>query len=895
MKTIVHKWLPRPRAVLAACVVVVLVGAGFCSVSPVLPIPAASADVPGDEVGITVSGSPLGSLTTSPSALTPAFSQTTHDYTVACQAGANLFTVALGAQSGSIVVGNRSGASVTTIVQLIEGQPLVVTAPDPADPGGTTQYWIRCLPHDFPTLTVNRSGATSPGWYVTSTLSSGPGGYGLYAMILDSNGTPVWYMPTNGAAIDFKVLRDDTLSWGPMNGPGVGATKASWTLYDLDAQTTTALTPPIQPSDPHELLPLANGNYMSIASPVISGVPDLPAGDTAAGGNVIDCVVQEYDPSGSLVWSWDAYQHVSVGEATIGAADVATVAGVQAADIYHCNSIDVDPAVANPSAADVLVSSRNTSAVYRINRENQTIPNGRVIWKLGGTASNLDGAQILAIKGDAQTTISGQHDARFQPGGDISLYDDHTGLPGAARGLSYHLDTTASTATLDFEHKAPDGTSAAATGGFRRYSGGSDNVIAWGFHNQPSMSEVDGSSQDLLDLSFPTEVNLYRLEKLPIGALDVQLLRQTAGSSRPNPSTSESWSAPGELTTSGALAGTGSISGQVRPASAGPNRIDSFWKGHDGNLWHAWSWDGGATWTGPAGLASGPLGADPHPVSSAPGRLDVFWRGTDNGLWHDWFIDGVGWNGPQSLGGIGTMASDPYPVSFTSTGIDVFWKGTDGNLWHAWYLDGLGWQAPSSLGDGPLGSDPHPVLASDFSVDVYWKGTDANLWHDWFAGGWHGAAYLGSGPLVSDPVPVSATPGDVAIFWQGTDGGVWKDTYSSGSGWSGPDGLGPAGSLGSAPSAVSASQATIDLFWRGPDATLQQMHFAPGSGWSLFPQPSSTPLSTDPQPVAVGSGQLAVNAKAISGGFWFQRSSSGAAITSSVPRVASRPEDIARL
>src|ERR1700682_798604 len=60
-------------------------------------------------VAITVGGSPLASITSSPPALTPAFSQSVHDYIVRCQSGVNTITFTLTAASGTIQVNGQSG------------------------------------------------------------------------------------------------------------------------------------------------------------------------------------------------------------------------------------------------------------------------------------------------------------------------------------------------------------------------------------------------------------------------------------------------------------------------------------------------------------------------------------------------------------------------------------------------------------------------------------------------------------------------------------------------------------------------------------------------------------------------------------------------------------------
>ncbi|HEY8756280.1 MAG TPA: aryl-sulfate sulfotransferase [Candidatus Dormibacteraeota bacterium] len=420
---------------------------------------------------------------------------------------------------------------------LVENQPEIVQAPDPSNPTGPpTQYWIRCLPHDFPAITATRSGAgPSPGYYLTGNISKPSGGPSLYAMILDTNGTPVWYQPAPLAPINVELLPNDTLAWSPFNGPGVGATPGEgYQLFSLDTQTTGQQPSPVQPPDLHELLQLPNGDRMEIASPVRTCSPGCLGSSfpTVTNNSFVDCVVEEVDPSGNLVWSWDAFQHIAPTENRI--ANVLTIGGQNVADVYHCNSIDVDPAVANPRSADVLISQRDTSAVYRINRENSAIASGRILWKLGGSSPNYDNAPVLTINNDTETTISGQHDARFESNGDVSVYDDHTGLTGPARGVQYHIDSPPRTATLDWSYAAPDGNSAVATGSFRRYAGGTDNVIGWGYKAAPMMSEVDLTGNPLLTFSFAPGVYEYRFVKVPLSAININLLRETAGIPSPS-------------------------------------------------------------------------------------------------------------------------------------------------------------------------------------------------------------------------------------------------------------------------------------------------------------------------------------------------------------------------
>ncbi len=901
----------------AAC----LAAAATLLAAALAAVPAAvHASVPADTEAIAVTAGTLSTVTVSSSpggvqTQPKAFDTATHDYALrACANTGKSLTFAL---SGSgLRVGTQSGSTIDVSLSTTAGEAVVVTT-------ASTQYWFRCLPSDFPPITVATHGSPSPGWYLTAVNShnsaSGTSvGTGLYAMILDANGTPVWFSTQSTLESNFQQLTGSTFSWGFFqNG------NPPFVLYRDDTQTYTTLGP--QPTshwsglheDSHELLHLANGDFMMLASPVTpNSVTFTDASGTSHTGPIVDCVIEELNAAGGLVWSWDAYydHHISPSETFLGGGGTGA-----AYDVYHCNSLDIDPAASNPSLADVLLSARNVDAIYKINRASG-LPSGKVLWKLGddhATGTQLTAAQTTGSDHEpllsttfltGEDTFGGQHDARFQSGG-ISFYDDHTGQPttsGGARGVVMSVDGTHDTATESAEFPAPDsGAPAFATGSFRPNAGGTgDNVVGWGFRNDLAMSEFDNSTPpvDVRDIYFNTSASApcgpsvgpsgtdcyytYRFLKLAPSAFNIDLLRatvgvagcQTAGTGCRSATHGAGWNPPQELTleeqfgTSGLVTGAG-----TSPASPGSGWVDTFWKGTDNNLWHTWTFDGGKTYSGPFSLGSGPLGGSPHAVSSSPGHLDVFWRGKDNGLWHNWYSSAAGWSGPQSLGAAGSLAGDPYPVVFKPTGIDVFWKGTDGNLWHRWYSSQLGWAGPASLGYGPLGSDPHPVALGTDSLNVFWEGADRNLWFARYddTHGWVGPLYLGSGPLNSEPHPVSSAPGVVDVFWRGTEQGLWHDWFINGSGWTGPARISGAGPVVFPPMPVSSAANYIDVLWRTLDphsgATgLDEARYVPGSGWSVVASPSTTALTTDPSPIQASAGEIAVFARSFDGNFWFQ-------------------------
>ena len=236
-----------------------------------------------------------------------------------------------------------------------------------------------------------------------------------------------------------------------------------------------------------------------------------------ANQTIVDCLIEEVTAAGRLVWRWRASDHVSVAE-SIHPYPI-TVDRQPAYDVFHCNSIDQEP-----STGDLLLSAHNADAVYRIRGST-----GTIVWKLGGNSVVHDGEQRLTVRKDPEGAFHGQHDARFQPDGDISLFDNHTWYLGAARGVEYHLDTGAGTASLVWQYRSADAGHSNATGAFRRYDTGNDNLVTWGFKPNSLFTEVDAAGDVLMNVAFPDGDAAYRTIKTPLSGFDADLLHRTAG------------------------------------------------------------------------------------------------------------------------------------------------------------------------------------------------------------------------------------------------------------------------------------------------------------------------------------------------------------------------------
>lgn len=471
---------------------------------------------------------PLASLSTSPLRLTPGFSPATFDYVVRCAPGTNSFTIRTSAVAGGSVAllaptTTAPSASQTNAVQLAENGAAVVQATDAQ--GATAQYWIRCLPSDFPPLTVTPHpavGKPTPGWYLVGNNIT-PAGVGAYAMILDTRGTPVWYKRGASSATNVTSLGHDSLAFMPNPISGYGTDpNGEFDAYSLETNQVTAIRTVGMPTDVHELLTLANGNHLLLSYPPRSGVDLTGLVATPIPGRnstIADCVVQEVDRQGRLVWQWIGSDHINpVTETTTASA--ALLGGRIVYDVFHCNSIDAKP-------GRLLLSARHLDAVFELRRSD-----GKIVWKMGGKPVNRDGAAIIQIQNDPLGGIAQQHDARYLPNGDISVFDNQYLLASpAARGIEYSLNLTAKTAQPVFSFTSPDNAPSCCMGNFRRYSDG-HSVIGWGFvipSNGRILTEIDPAGRSVLDVAFANGYASYRSVKVPSSRFDINILRLTAG------------------------------------------------------------------------------------------------------------------------------------------------------------------------------------------------------------------------------------------------------------------------------------------------------------------------------------------------------------------------------
>jgi Arylsulfotransferase (ASST) len=307
-------------------------------------------------------------------------------------------------------------------------------------------------------------------------------------MILDTSGELVWFKPMPGPGeipFNFRVQRyrgRPVLTWfeGEVHeGHGAGH-------YVLADDTYTAFAHVRStgyPCDLHEFLVTDDGTALHTAyeSHPRFRRPPLLIGHA-----------QEVDiATNELLFDWSSYPEVSPELSYVGNEPTYC-------DYFHINSIDLWPG----GERDLLVSSRNTSAVYLIDRKTSTVR-----WRLGGKRSDF------ALGPDARFYF--QHDARaLADGSGVSLFDDasHPSPETFASGKVLTLDQRSGTATLRRRFIHSDARFVTPSQGNLQLLPDGGHFVGWGY--VPFFSAYAPSSEPepplVLDGRFPSGAASYR-------------------------------------------------------------------------------------------------------------------------------------------------------------------------------------------------------------------------------------------------------------------------------------------------------------------------------------------------------------------------------------------------
>jgi hypothetical protein len=342
----------------------------------------------------------------------------------------------------------------------------------------------------------------APG-YIFVAPEKGDAGQGG-SMILDNDGQPVWLRLLQNEDLDMMNFRAQTykgetvLTW--WEGYYTGYGQREYVIFDGSYREIARLTAANGYNGDHHEFLISPQDTALIT--IYDAVPwDLSSIGGSRRGVVYQCIVQELDiQTGEVLFEWQSINHVGLEET------YATLLqdGRPGIDYFHLNSIDVD------HDDNLLVSARETSAVYKIDRKT-----GEVIWRLGGKWSDFQMGP--------GTRFAYQHDARRQRDGTITIFDNgntvfHNGLPKVieeSRGIVLGLDERKMKATLVREYTHPDKQYADAAGNMQVLPKG--NVfVGWG--RALAISEFSEDGQMLFDASLLRKNKSYRAFRFPWSA-----------------------------------------------------------------------------------------------------------------------------------------------------------------------------------------------------------------------------------------------------------------------------------------------------------------------------------------------------------------------------------------
>lgn len=331
-----------------------------------------------------------------------------------------------------------------------------------------------------------------------------------WVIVFDDEGKPRWWFNPGTRALWGQVLGDGSLVWARSFGDGYGldprmaheVRSESGRLLRLVRTKGTIV-------DGHEYRELANGNVL--LDTYVPETADLRRFGGPERAAIASAEVQEVDPTGKVVWRWNSRGHIALRETGRWWRNVLSNPRRRLQreifDPVHINSIE-------PRGSDeVVISTRHTDAVYGIDRAT-----GEINWKLGGTRTG----NSLRVTGDpASKLLGGQHDARIDRRGRLTIFDNGKDRPRRPRVVFYWLDLEQGKAVYRGQLNDPEVKRSHCCGSARETSDGGW-LVSWGDNPLVTRFDPQGRIAFRLHLSAST----FRAVPVPQGATSVRQLSQ---------------------------------------------------------------------------------------------------------------------------------------------------------------------------------------------------------------------------------------------------------------------------------------------------------------------------------------------------------------------------------
>ncbi len=370
---------------------------------------------------------------------------------------------------------------------------------NPGDPHAVQHYLSApaLTPSTVTLTTPAKPGAASGYLFLAPYQGRGSAG----PMIAEQDGALVWFhpLPPGESATNFQVQTyagKPALTWWQGRIIRVGFGEGEDVIYNSSyQQIATVRAGNGYKADLHEILLTPQGTaWIDAFDPIHMNLSSVHG---SAHGILLDSVIEEVDiKTGLVMWEWHALGHIPLRDSLNHVSS-----GEYPWDYVHINSIS--PGV----SGDVLLSSRNTWTLYDVEMHT-----GGYNWVLG------DGGHTSFRLGPG-VRFYWQHDAQFQPGGLISLFDNGSDPPKQreSSGLLLRPDFSAHTVTLVKRFVNPTHTLLASSQGNTLSLPGGDWLLGYG--GLPNFTEFDPSGHVLLDGTLGKNVQDFRTYLSPWSAL----------------------------------------------------------------------------------------------------------------------------------------------------------------------------------------------------------------------------------------------------------------------------------------------------------------------------------------------------------------------------------------
>jgi hypothetical protein len=377
------------------------------------------------------------------------------------------------------VSGSAAGAAMAT------SRHPTGTAPRATGASRRPMVTFRSQPSLHPPLVAATGNPDPRSGDIFITAQAGGGGRSQVGpMILNPQGRIVWFRPVTGVLpYNLQVQRyrgQPVLTW--WQGRSFG--RAEDVILNRSYGTVGVVRGAEQYyPDLHEFQITPRGTALVDSYSIVH--TNLTSVGGPSNGTVVDCIIQELDiRTGRLLWEWHALGHVPLTASHAGR----PIGGIPY-DFFHLNSIQELP------GGDLLISARNTWAVYKIGRHT-----GRILWSLGGKRSGF--------KMGPGTNFEWQHDARL--GGDrLTLFDDGDSPEEEAQSSAkiLRIDPKHRTVALvrRYVHAPP---LLAPKGGSVQLLPNGNVFVGWG--GAPDFSEYAPGGRQLFNATVPLYTNTYR-------------------------------------------------------------------------------------------------------------------------------------------------------------------------------------------------------------------------------------------------------------------------------------------------------------------------------------------------------------------------------------------------